>query len=75
MAGENGSKSLWLIADGLLLEIRTTESRAISHRLFVLWLYAICSFLWTRDERDLPAGFPAGKSYTVLLEVAAGSHE
>jgi hypothetical protein len=34
-----------------MLEIRTTESRAISHRLFVLWLYAICSFLRTRDER------------------------
>jgi len=24
------------------------------------WLYAICSFLWTRDEPDLPAGFPTG---------------
>ena len=24
------------------------------------WLYAICSFFWTRDERDLPAGFPTG---------------
>ena len=45
-------KSLWLIADGLLHEIRTTESRAISHRLFVLWPYAICSFLRTRDGPD-----------------------